>query len=424
VQAVQIAQRIRALGDRFLAISEVSQILGNVGRETAKRRVLDAQAVAADAELKCILKKGARAAEMLEAIERLERVATGCEELLIEIDATVSTTLFRNVLESSRVGTVRLLQYARLIARYFRADVHHTERLDVLTQRLLTQPRVDTVRELRPRAGTDAALTYIAGGAKAPEAIRKSALEFFQKAAVRVASIEAVDGLFTGGFYLDVLGYKVSIRESMLDAEILRASAELNAALANRLVTLMQNEGVSPKEIAERMAAVETQVAEIFDSAEMDEAANEPSNAASKPPATPQKTAPAPTRAAPVVLLKPQHGARLLASLLVAVVLALGIGAFRRSSGNANELIPLDEAAVAALSPVLESAARSRGQASPLLIGEVAPAKWLLMDAAERQSSAALLAKELQKQNIEDALLYQGPSIVVQVNGGRVLFAQ
>lgn len=426
-----------------MAISEVSQLLAEVSGDAVKRRVLDAQASAAANELRAALKKNVRPAEQAAALARLEHVASGCEDILVELDAMVPTSVFRNLLESSRVGTMRLLQYARLIARYFRADVHHTERLDVLTQRLLSQPRQDAFRELRPRAGTDAALAYIVGKAKAPENIRRSALEFFAKATGRVNQLDRIQDVFGGGLYLDVLGYKVSIRESLLDAEILRASAELNAALANRLVTLMGREGVSPKAIAEQMAAVEAQVAQVFASPEGEDGATQVSRAPlprrasvvegknekleriERPERGPraEKAEEKPAKEQ-VELLRPQHGLRLMAGLALAIVLAFGAGMSRRGARNANELIPLSPVALAALSPVLESGAKTNGEAAPMLVAQVAPSKWLLMDRKARVSSTEQLAEELKKENIETALLYQGETVVAQVNEGRVLFAQ
>src|SRR5262249_16945594 len=150
-------------------------------------------------------------------LSRMEEQASDVEVAMLELDAAVPATAFRHVLHTANVGPVLLLQYARLIARHFNAEARHTERIEALIQRILALPKLDGSRELRSRADTQQALEYIVRESHATPSLKQAALEFIARGAERVAAIEKIDEVFDGGFYLDVLGYRVSLRDSLLD---------------------------------------------------------------------------------------------------------------------------------------------------------------------------------------------------------------
>jgi hypothetical protein len=414
----EVVARVRELGDRFLAISEVLHLLRELDVDKERLRLTDTRALSADDDLKLLVRMQAGAPEYARTLARLEELAQQIEATLVELDENVPSATFRLVLSTAHVGPVLLLQYARMIARHFRATALHTERLQALVQKLLTLPKLDGAREIRPREDTEAALRYIVRESEAPASLRAAALEFFAAATVRIHAIQRLDEIFDGGFYLDILGYQVSLRESLVDAEILRAAVELNAALWNQLVGLMKLEGISLAQAYERMSSVEEQVAKIFLSLEPDE----PSSIAQRFEL--RQTKEAAERQEAVKLLKPRHGLRVFAAVVLAIALGLGVGVLRRSSRNENELVALEAGALAALSPVLESGSASKGLAEPILFAQVQASKWVMMNDRERSQAASRLAVAIGKKNMGGALIFQGNAIVIQVSGGNVLFVQ
>lgn len=414
----EITARVREVGERFLAISEVVHVLRELQIDADRLRALDARALVGDNELRLLLHMAPTSAEYARTLARIEEVARSVEVELIAIDELVPSSTFRHLLYTTNVTPLLLLQYARLIARHFRADARHTERLTSLVLRMLTLPKLDGTRELRPRKDTEDALAYIVRESHAPDPVRQSALEFLAAAKERARALEKIDEIFGGGFYLDVLGYQVSLRDSMLDVEILRASAELSAMVWNRLVSLMKREGVSLADLYVRLGAVEDNVARVFLSLEPEE----PQSIAHRFELRREREEIEKKQS--IELLKPRHGMRLLVAAVVAIALGLGAGMMRRTSRNENEMVPVAQTVLAQISPVLESATTSKGEAMPILFAQVTPSKWTLMDADARRETAWRLAAALLRQKMSGALVYDGSVMVIQIAAGNVMFVQ
>lgn len=410
--------RVREVGERFLAISEVAHVLRELQIDADQLRAIDARALNAEDDLHLLLRMVPSSAEYARTLARIEEQARLAEVDLVMLDELVPSSTFRHLLYTHNVGPILLLQYARMIARHFRADARHTERLTTLVQRMLSLPKLDGTRELRPRGDTEGALAYIVRESHAPVPVRQSALEFLASAKDRIHTIEKIDEIFDGGFYLDVLGFQVSLRDAMLDVEILRASAELSAVLWNRLVWLMKREGVSLAELYVRLAKVEDNVARVFLSLEPEE----PQSIVQR--FEMRRVQEEIEKKQAVELLKPRHGLRLMVAAVVAIALGLGAGMMRRTSRNENEMVPVPVAALAQISPVLESATTSKGEAQPILFAQVTPSKWSLMDADSRRETAWRLAAAVQKQRMSGALVFDGSVMVIQIADGNVMFVQ
>lgn len=375
-------------------------------------------------------------------LARIDGELESAERLLATIDASVPVSSVRPVLRRGGDGAgpevpeALIVLYARFLILGFRPNAEATQKVDYVAHRLLTCESsacgagegtgkgAGRTIVVRPREEVRALLDDATRGVKVDAAARDAALAFFRGALAKIEAMGAVDEFFDTGFCLDASGYKVALRESLLDPEVLYACTEMNAALANKFSRLIASERLEEGAVRKRLEQVRAVVNQVFAS-DTEEVADEGPRrpAEERPGARIREELSAPT----VDELAPRPmswGARIAIAVLLVAGIGLLLGAWRSTVRNQNELVPVPEANLSELSPLLEGGSFSRGAGETVFIGKLASARWRGMKVAERRREAKELASSLVDREVMSALIYDGSAVAVQIMRGKAMYVE
>jgi hypothetical protein len=202
-----------------------------------------------------------------------------------------------------------------------------------------------------------------------------------------------------GGLYLEVQGYKKSLREKRLDPAILFACVLLSVAITNHLLRFAAGEGLAHKTLLARVASTELDAEKIL-------AASEDAEPARKKRVVVDAT---PTRMSP--------GQRF--ALLVGAALALRIFAAPATSGASMEPQPPGRAHD--ISDAFQSVAVSDDD-ERFVVAKVGHEAWKRLTATQRRLEAERLLRALKDMGSRNAVVLDGDSAVVIVQQGRALW--
>jgi hypothetical protein len=323
------------------------------------------------------------------------------ENIIFDIDAAMPMSWFRE--RFARIGDKRietelsataLSHTANLLARRPR-DVARIDRIEFIATRLLTREMADGQLEALPETEFFQRLSQLSLGVSADDETRDKAVTFCVGAAERLQQAVSVETLLGGGVYLELQGYKKSLREKRLDPAVLYACILVSVAITNQLIRLAAGEGLSHRTLLARVASTELDAEKILAAIE-DPDAHKPRPTFSKP-----------------ARLRDDPRVRLAA----AVVVACAIWLFGAPSAPSSSLAELAPERFGAISPVLESARLSDAGPPRLFVGRVVGATWGRLNRDEKRAAADGLVRGLRQEEAATALFYDGDSLVVVIEG-------
>jgi hypothetical protein len=326
------------------------------------------------------------------------------ENILFDIDAAMPMSWFRE--RFARIGDNRvdeemsaasLSNAAAFLGRRAR-DISRIDRIEFIVSRLLTRELPDGQLEALPPGEFFELLDQLAISAHADADTREKAVKFCLSVAQRLQEATSIESLLAGGAYLELQGYKKSLREQRLDPAILSACVLVSVAITNRLVRLAAVEGLGQRALLARVASTEISAESILSAVEETEAVPVP------------QTSPKPARQRDDPRVR-------LAAACVASVVAWILSAPGGPSAIQEE-IPQERCGTISL--VLQSATISDGSPPRLLVGRVHPTKWAALKPDERRRAAEALVRGAREEQAATALFYSGERLVALIEDGEV----
>ncbi|MDD9939152.1 MAG: hypothetical protein OXT09_36530 [Myxococcales bacterium] len=174
-----------------------------------------------------------------EMLDHVETELSPIEDRLLALDDLIPREVFRQRVQGGKHSAKLLARYGRLLAsRRFPAG-YRRDRFEWLATHLLTRTDEAGLKHLVARDRARAVLQHLVGGLphKVNDAELADALNYLRDALKKLQQFTAPEGFFESGYYLDVHGYKVSMRDQLLNADFLYLSAAINAKLHNLLET-------------------------------------------------------------------------------------------------------------------------------------------------------------------------------------------
>jgi hypothetical protein len=328
------------------------------------------------------------------------------ENIVFTIDETLPMGWFRErfaALVDHREGLAlrpeTLHRLAALLARRPR-DIARVDRIEFIATRLLTRELADGQLEALPEAEFFQVLNQLQLGITASDDVRNTAVGFFVDAAQKLQACSSIEQLLSGGLYLELQGYKKSLREKRLDAAVLYASILVSVAITNRLLRLAAGEGIAHRTLLARVASTELSAEKIL-------AAKEDAQLRRR---RLQELA-ASGRRNPRVVVG-------IAAAVAATILLLGL-----PPSPASGLVAINGDDVRALSPLLSKAAISEGEGARLLVAHAKTTDWVRLDDQQRRDAVVAIAAAAAKKGAQQVLVFdEAAALVGHTQGKDVLF--
>jgi hypothetical protein len=363
--------------------------------------------------------------------EEHERALTKVEDRLLAADDTISEEEFRANVSLEKQPAKILLRYARLLAaRRFNVGFRR-DRFEYLAFELLTNEGPDKRLSLLPRDQAGPVLHHLLAGlaqVAAPEE-RGPAVEHLREALDRLAQIDTSKDFFDSEFFLDLHGYKISMRDQVTCPEFLYLSAALHVELHNRLIAWSRASGPALAALRSQLQGQQRSAEDVFTNFRRPRS-SQPSAAASSPRPAPAKEAlpqPVPPRRKkrkppPPTSDKPNTMIWVKLAVLALVIVISGASTLYTSGmiqvGTRPTL--LSSAQLQTLSPLLLRATVS--EPHHRLDGLVSRPAWKALEKRERRALAADLATKLKQMNIPNAQIMGYKSPLIQIEYSTVVY--
>lgn len=416
-----VVRASRRAAESFRASARVLALLSGMLPDTDEGNALEATRERLEQEFNGLVLKEGDALD--DAVRRLESDVLKFERALEALDRTIPMGWFREHFDASQASSVALADYASLLGRYVGDSPLRLDRIQFLLTRVVsffmsaedtsTGRRIELLGEALPRVEVD-------------DAARDTAVAFLHDAARRVSSFARINEVIASGFFVDIRGYKLSLRQKLLDPAIMAAAIELNEAVNDNLRRLAEADAPAGKEIQAHLAEVDAHIKSIFTQLREDESTTQQEfdswlarnaekrrgkagqkPAAFKPPGKGKGKAPKVDRRL------------VLGAIFAALLLVMWI----RWPGGA-PLKDLPKADVAKLSPVLVAGTVAPAKNPKIFVGQVDKSRWALMPLSERRKEAESLARNLSSRGWFSATVMMEQQVVIQVEQGKILIVQ
>jgi hypothetical protein len=407
----------RRLAERFRAVSRAASLVLGILPETDEGTEVVETRAKIETEFNGIVSLAGE--ELGDTVRKLETKVTKLEQDVEELDRKIPMLWFREKFDASHASSVAIADYATLLGRYSAELPVRLDRVQFLLTRVVSffmpkgeatpQRRRELLAEALPPAGF------------VEPAQRDAGVAFFRDAARRVVRFLNLKELLDSGFFVDIRGYKLSLRQKILDPEIMAAVIELNEAVNDNLRRLAEADPLEAGEDLEKhIAEVDLRIKAIFAKMREDESKTQEifdrwlSHQAKK-----RNQVYVPMFVPPGQLTE-RFDKRLI---YVAVAVVLSLIMWWRWPEEA-PLDPLPSADLHEISPVLLSGVVSPRGAPKYFVGQVDKARWALMSAEQRQKVADAFAGRLLSRHLAAGTVLMEDQVVMQVDHGKVVLVQ
>ncbi len=401
----------------IVALPDGAAVLGNAKRDTAAvHRVLPR-----------------------EALDELERAATRIEERLLAIDAYVPQEAFCARINKDKHPPKVLLRYARMIGSRRFSVGFRRDRFEFLVTELLTAKGTNGLLRLLPRDKAKAVLQQLLTGLPQPsdESAKESAVAYLREQLERLSTLETHKDFFDSGFFMDVHGYKVSMREHATSPEFLYLSVALNVEIQNRIegwiatieglqkANQLSQDGPPREYLYGQLRAQEESVQSVFGGF------RQPKERAAQQAPQRQQEPKVSAKTGKRNAVRQTKGSSELAELfrnemlklaVAGVVSLLSLGYVLYATGTVsvtdNAIDYYENGRMEALSPLLVRAVSSDHKFD----GVFEPHKWHALDAHARQDAADRLAAQLKAAGVSSANISSNRVLAVTIEQGLVSF--
>jgi len=226
-------------------------------------------------------------------IDDLDRSLSKIEERLLAVDDTVTEDDFRARVSKTKHPLKSILRYARVLASKRWNVGFRRDRFEYLASELLTTQGADKRLQLLPRDKAATVLHHLLAGLPQPAAPeeRAPATAHLREALDRLAAINDHKEVFESEFFLDLHGYKISMRDQITCPEFLYLCTAVHVELHNRMLAWCRNGTPSWQALRAQLAEQQTAAEDVF--ANFKRPRSTPA-AKSSPQPPPRDTAPGP----------------------------------------------------------------------------------------------------------------------------------
>jgi hypothetical protein len=368
-------------------------------------------------------------------LDELERSLSKIEDKLLLLDDGMTEDDFRARVSKQKQAIKTLLRYARLLGiRRFNIG-YRRDRFEYLALELLSTEASEKRLQLLPRDKAATVLQHLLAGLPQPAAPeeRGPATAHLREALDRLSGITNSKEFFESEFFLDLHGYKISMRDQITCPEFLYLSAALQVELHNRMLDWCRSGSPTWQALQRELAQQQTAAEDVFGNFKRPRST--PAAKASPPPQQPSKDAqpqpqPVPARrkrkrkrVSDSAQLAPERRKAMLKMAAASVVIVLSLAFSLHSAGILEFSSPpavLTTQQLENISPLLVRGILN--EHTKKLDGLVARAVWVRLSKAERRAAAADLATKLKQMGISNAnvLAYKTP--VIQIEFDTVVF--
>jgi hypothetical protein len=377
-----------------------------------------------------------------EGADELERMLGRVEERLLALDEFASQEKFRARITKDKHAPKLLLRYARFLAsRRFNVG-YRRDRFEYLLTELLTIATSDGRLRLLPRDKASPVLLQVLSGAPqstTAEADRDAAVAYLRESLERLATLTTHEQFFESGYFLDVHGYKVSMRDQITSPEFLYLSVAINVEIHNRIegwivaqekllkANQLPQEGKPRDALTGQLRAQEEAVQGVFGGFKhprdrvSQQTAGRPAAAVKEAPRKEVRKQPAKQTSSAAADLAELARTQLTKMLIVSAVIVVSFSIVLYSTGTVQVTAPAATAIAGkdlkALSPLLISA-RIRND-DHKLTANLHRARWNKLSAIEKKAEADRLAQHLkQTYSLNSAEIYSYKTVAVVVEFG------
>jgi hypothetical protein len=373
-----------------------------------------------------------------EQLTAIDSAVSAIEDKLLWLDESLTPDAFRARIESVKQPKKLLGRYARLLAsRRFTAG-QRRDRFEWIAQRLLVASDDEGMQHVLPPDRARSVLQYVlADLPRKPKADELAeAISYFEDALRRLSPIRSHEEFFEGGFYLDLHGYKVSMRELLVAPEFVYLSVLMSAAVHNRLERWIAErdrllraniavDGSVRDEIERLLREQEAAVDDIFSvkrksgllSASLPQAATAAATDEAAAPKKAKRKARKSGYRFEMVVLDRQLVLQLL--VMVAIIAAGTTVLYQTDVIGAPEIRTLTDPETAKLSPLVARALIKGSGDAAHLDGLIRQAQWSALDPRARQAAGDALAAQLNALGVKTGLVLdrKGQKIIEIRNG-------
>ncbi|HKU43861.1 MAG TPA: hypothetical protein VJR89_37130 [Polyangiales bacterium] len=364
-------------------------------------------------------------------LDELERALSKIEDKLLYIDDFLAEDDFKSRVSKAKQPIKTLLRYARLLAaRRFNIG-YRRDRFEYLATELLTTEVADKRLRLLSRDKAATVLHHLLAGLPQPAAPeeRGPATAHLREALDRLATIGSSKEFFESEFFLDLHGYKISMRDQITCPEFLYLSAALHVEIHNRMLDWASSGAPSWQALHSELEAQRAAAEDVFGNFRRPRST--PAAKSSPRPlpakeAQPQPVPPRRKRKRKRISEEPPDNRErrlawikiIVASLVIVVSLASAL-----YSAGVYEIgtppVALRPSQLQQLSPLLLRGTLNEKQNR--LDGLISRQRWLGMTKLERRAAAAELATQLAAKGIQNARLVTYKTPVIQIAYGTVV---
>jgi hypothetical protein len=354
------------------------------------------------------------------ALTQLNARLDAAEDLLMAVSSQVPFALMRSRLRGLEHTDAELLAFLRLLERLC-GTPEYCDRFE-LFMTLLFRARPPALG-VRPFAEVGELLDQFLSPVRCNEKTRHEAIAFFRDAQHRVGELASIDAIFDSGFYTDIEGYKIALRDDYFDPEVLHAAAGLNIALGAALKGLLGDDASQEKLLAARFEEARAKVRAVFReelaSFQRGLTTRTRQQRPSIDPATILRKEPAAARAQPSRSLR-----RAIATLLIVAGLFAGADLLRRNwRVSDRNMSPVAAASLAQLHPALMSGSYGGESHARVFTGKVDPDRWKSMSHTERRELLLRLWGNFDA-DVRSALIYRDDVLAGHIVDGNVRFQE
>ena len=359
----------------------------------------------------------------------IDRELSHVEDVLLEVERRVPLSFLRQKTDERDFGDMALAHYLRFQIQFLKIAPTSWSRIDLLISRLAAAREVSGVFRVRTADQVAELLSSCVPPSETAPHVRKAAIRFFANAAKRLDEFQHVDELFSSGVYVDILGYKLSLRYDYFDPAILFASAELNLAIEE---WVEGTHGTSMRSLDPQFAQAREKVRKIF-------GRNEGNVSASAKPGrrgfSSQSDGPKRSNRPAIKSSKSSAGAArdenpiawrklvALAGIVIALLWAApsALSWFRADQRGLDSVAQSEVSEISSM--LLEAGWIGEGR-SRIFIGKVDGNRWVLLNAEQRRAEGERIRERLGHRDVYAAFVYNVDMLVLNILDGELRYIE
>ena len=205
------------------------------------------------------------APDLNQRLDQLEEELINAERSLAEVDLCVPMDTFRPRVIEANVPPVFLVRYARLMGNRDLGVGIRRDRFEFVINRVLLHGQSKPPFRVTSKDKMLRLLFEIAPEPffLAPEKLQQT-VGSIEDAERRILALTSHDELFDSGVYMDLRGYKLTLRNELLNHDVLYAVARANVALANKIAEFTSQNPELETRIRSRLAEQTEEVNAVF----------------------------------------------------------------------------------------------------------------------------------------------------------------